>query len=58
MTKAIEKDEQISAYVSKLESQYEESLESDVIPDPSEVVQDLEQFLRSQHRRRTDDQSL
>ena len=54
VAKAIENDEQISAYVSKLESQYDESLGSDGIPDPSEVVQDLEQFLRSQQRRRTD----
>lgn len=56
VAKAIEKDDQISSYVSKLESQYDESLAANGIPDPSEVVQDLEQFLRSQRRRRPDDQ--
>ena len=52
VAKAIERDDQLGAYVTKLEGQYDESLAADEIPDPSEMVQDLEQFLRSEQRRR------
>ena len=52
VAKAIERDEQLGAYVTKLEGQYDESLAASEIPDPSEMVQDLEQFLRSEQRRR------
>ena len=50
--KAIEQDEQVSNYVQKLESQYDESLAETEIPDPSDMVRDLEQFLRSEQRQR------
>jgi len=52
VAKAIERDEQLGAYVTKLEGQYDESLAAKDIPDPAEMVQDLEQFLRSEQRRR------
>ncbi len=55
VAKAIAKDEQISAYVSKLESQYDESVPVVEMPDPADMVRDLEQFLRSEQRRRPDD---
>ena len=38
---AISSDEQLSAYVAKLESNYDEAVRSTDIPDPSEVVRDL-----------------
>ena len=52
VAKAIERDEQLGAYVTKLEGQYDESIAADEIPDPSDMVHDLEQFLRSEQRRR------
>ncbi len=52
VAKAIERDEQLGAYVTKLEGKYDESLAAKDIPDPAEMVQDLEQFLRSEQRRR------
>ena len=52
VAKAIERDEQLGAYVAKLEGQYDESVAASEIPDPLEMVQDLEQFLRSEQRRR------
>jgi len=52
VAKAIERDEQLGAYVTKLEGQYDESVAASEIPDPSEMVQDLERFLRSEQRRR------
>ena len=52
---AIAKDEQISSYVTKLENQYDESAPVIEMPDPSEVVRDLEQFLRARQRRRPGD---
>ncbi len=52
---AISSDEQLSAYVAKLESNYDEAVRSTDIPDPSEVVRDLEQFLRSEQRRHPGD---
>ena len=49
---AVERDEQISAYVTKLEGHYDESQPDTGIPDPADMVRDLEQFLRSEQRRR------
>ena len=55
VAKAIAEDEQISSYVSKLETQYDEAAPAAEIPEPSEMVKDLEQFLRTQQRRRPGD---
>ena len=52
VAKAIDQDEQLGTYVQKLEGQYDESVAADEIPDPSEMVRDLEQFLRSEQRQR------
>ena len=52
---AVAKDDQLSAYVEKLEGQYDESSPDAGIPDPAEMLQDLEQFLRSEQRRRPGD---
>ena len=53
---AVAKDDQLSAYVEKLEGQYDEPATDAEIPDPAELVHDLEQFLRSEQRRRPGDQ--
>ena len=53
---AVAKDDQLSAYVEKLEGQYDEPAADAEIPDPAELVHDLEQFLRSEQRRRPGDQ--
>jgi proteasome assembly chaperone (PAC2) family protein len=50
--KAIAEDEQVSSYVKKLEGQYDEAVGAAEIPDPSDVVRDVEQFLRSEQRQR------
>ena len=52
---AIAKDDQLSAYVTKLEGQYDESIPVAEMPDPADMVRDLEQFLRSEQRRRPED---
>ncbi len=52
---ALAKDEQLRSYVAKLEGRYDEALDDDDILDPAEVVRDLEQFLRSEQRRRPGD---
>ena len=52
---AVAKDDQLSAYVEKLEGQYDESAPDAGIPEPAEMLQDLEQFLRSEQRRRPGD---
>ena len=49
--RAVAKDDQISSYVSKLEGQYDEAVAAIEIPDPAELVKDLEQFLRGAQRR-------
>ena len=49
---AVARDDQLSAYVHKLEGHYDESTPVAEIPDPAELVRDLEQFLRSEQRRR------
>jgi proteasome assembly chaperone (PAC2) family protein len=52
VAEAIERDDQLSAYVKKLEDHYDESVPASEMPDPAEVVRDLEQFLKSEQRRR------
>ena len=51
MIQAIEKDEQLATYVRKLEDRYDESVVDTPMPEPAEVVLELEQFLRSEQRR-------
>ena len=48
--KAVAKDEQISSYVTKLEGQYDEAVAAIEIPDPAELVRDLDNFLRGTQR--------
>ena len=55
VAKAIDDDEQIRSYVEKLEGRYDESTPPPEMPDPSDVVRDLEQYLRSEQRRRPGD---
>ena len=57
VAKAVEKDEQISYYVTKLEGQYDEAVAAIEIPDPAELVRDLERFLRGEQRRPPTDPS-
>ena len=57
VAKAVTKDEQISSYVAKLEGQYDEAMAASGIPDPADVVRDLEQFLRFEQQRRPRDES-
>ncbi len=51
MTKSISREQDVSAYVEKLEQRYDTASE-DVgdIPSPSDMVEELEQFLRRSHR--------
>ena len=51
VTQAIGNDDQLADYVRKLEDRYDESAADQGIPDPAEVVRELEQFLRSEQRR-------
>ena len=51
VVEAIGKDEQLANYVRKLEDRYDESLADTPMPEPADVVRDLEQFLRSEQRR-------
>ena len=55
VVKAIARDDQLTTYVQKLESQYDESTPVTEMPEPAEMVRDLEQFLRSEQRRRPGD---
>ena len=48
---AVRQDDQLADYVRKLEDRYDESSADQGIPDPAEVVRELEQFLRSEQRR-------
>ena len=48
---AIDKDEQLANYVRKLEDRYDESQVETPMPEPADVVMELEQFLRSEQRR-------
>jgi hypothetical protein len=47
---AIAKDDQLQKYVKKLEDRYDETVAASEMPDPADVVQDLERFLRSEQR--------
>ena len=51
VVEAIGKDDQLANYVRKLEDRYDESLADTPMPEPADVVRDLEQFLRSEQRR-------
>ena len=51
VVQAIGKDDQLASYVKKLEDRYDESVTSSEMPDPADVVRELEQFLRSEQRR-------
>ena len=55
VAEAVTRDDQLKAYVEKLEGQYDESAPPGEIPDPADMVRDLEQFLRSEQRRRPGD---
>lgn len=48
---AVSQDDQLADYVRKLEDRYDESSADQGIPDPAEVVRELEQFLRAEQRR-------
>ena len=45
---AVSQDDQLTEYIKKLEDQYDESVSSSDMPEPADVVLELEQFLRSQ----------
>ena len=57
VVEAIGKDDQLAAYVKKLEDRYDESVSDNEMPDPVDVVRELEQFLRSEQRRNPGDLS-
>lgn len=48
VVEAVRRDDQLLSYVKKLEDRYDESVASQDMPDPADVVKDLEQFLRSE----------
>ena len=48
VAKAVQADEQIGSYVSKLEGQYDESVAASSILDPEDLVRDVERFLRGE----------
>ena len=48
---AVSQDEQLTEYIKKLEDRYDESVSSSDMPEPADVVLELEQFLRSQRDR-------
>ena len=53
VTKSISKEQDVSAYVEKLEQRFDTaSEEQGDIPSPSDMVEELEQFLRRSHRDR------
>lgn len=58
VSKAIESQSKVGAYVDKLERRYDESHRPDdeEIPEPDEMVRELERFLRSQRRPEDDEQ--
>jgi hypothetical protein len=47
VARAVDQDDQLTEYIKKLEDRYDESVTSSEMPDPGEVVHELEQFLRS-----------
>ena len=50
VTKAIDKDNQLQEYINKLEIKYDESSTSLELTSPSEIVDELEQFLKANRR--------
>ena len=44
---AIDDDDQLAEYIKKLEDKYDESVTASDMPEPADVVRELEQFLRS-----------
>ncbi|MFQ6030688.1 MAG: PAC2 family protein [Dehalococcoidia bacterium] len=48
VVEAIGRDDQLISYVKKLEDRYDETVASQEMPDPADVVRELEQFLRSE----------
>ena len=48
VAKAVQADEQIGSYVTKLEGQYDESVADNSILDPEDLVRDVERFLRGE----------
>jgi len=48
VARAANQDDQLTEYIKKLEDRYDESVITSEMPDPAEVVHELEQFLRSQ----------
>ena len=55
VVEAIGKDEQLASYVKKLEDRFDESIADTPMPEPADVVRELEQFLRSEQRRNLGD---
>lgn len=51
VVQAIGNDEQLANYVKKLEDRFDESIADTPMPEPADIVQELEQFLRSEQRR-------
>jgi len=45
---AVSQDDQLTEYIKKLEDRYDESVSPSDMPEPADVVLELEQFLRSQ----------
>lgn len=54
VAKAVAKDEQLPDYVKKLEDRQDAAAAASPMPDPADVVRELEQFLRSEQRRGPD----
>ena len=48
VAKAVQADDQIGSYVSKLEGQYDESVMENSVLDPEDLVRDVERFLRGE----------
>ena len=48
VARAVQADEQIGSYVAKLENQYDDTVAESGIPDPEDLVRDVERFLRGE----------
>ena len=48
VARAVQADEQIGSYVAKLENQYDDIVAESGIPDPEDLVRDVERFLRGE----------
>ncbi len=51
VVEAVAKDEQLANYVRKLEDRYDEAQVETPMPEPGEIVMELEEFLRGEQRR-------